>query len=58
MLKQIPIRVNSLLHKELRMAVIKNNTSINKIVNEFLAGYARKNKEKEKEENKNGKTKS
>lgn len=38
-IKQVPIRIDDELHKQLKLIVIKNDTTIQKIVEEFLRNY-------------------
>ncbi len=45
-IKQIPIRIDEELHKQLKIITIQNDTSIQKIVEEFLREYVKTHQQK------------
>ena len=44
-IKQVPIRLDDELHKKLKIITIQNDTTIQKIVEEFLRKYVEENQE-------------
>ena len=44
-IKQVPIRIDDELHKKLKIITIKNDTTIQKIVEEFLKKYVEQHQE-------------
>jgi metal-responsive CopG/Arc/MetJ family transcriptional regulator len=52
-IKQVPVRLDDELHKELKIIVIEKNTSIQEILEKFLKSYIEEH-QKAKEQKKNG----
>lgn len=48
-IKQVPIRLDDELHKQLKILTIENDTTIQKIVEEFLKKYVEEHLESKKQ---------
>ena len=46
-IKQVPVRIDDELHKQLKIITIQNDTTIQKIVENFLKAYVEQNQTKE-----------
>lgn len=47
-IKQIPIRLDDDLHKKLKIIVIEENTTIQKVVEDFLKSYVEEHQKENK----------
>jgi len=47
-IKQIPIRLDDELHKKLKILVIEENTTIQKLVEDFLISYVKEHQKEQK----------